>query len=423
MPDPTWPSSPPEANYLRLAGSGAAGTATTMANAAAWQALMGSHEIAFSVSTLNTAVTALNFEGVGGVSSTGAITGLNTALQLLAGWVQAKPPIAAGAVAAYEAAVSAMIPAAVSVANRMEQAADVAMNPLVFGALTPAIVALDAVYFGEHWPHNASTGAVYGAALTALVTALAVPPPLSPPGASPAAPAAASAAVAQATGRVAAGAAMKESSQASKLAGDGFAGPAEAVGQAGQLGSMMAQPMQAAAGALQAAMGMFQAPMQALQGLSGVSRSPAGPSAGMSGGPFAVEARFPAEVLAGAGASGAGGIGGLGNAGAGTGGSGASAGGVGAGGGIPGPGLTSYTRPNSSFEPENAGRPASLKTGLLSATDLRGPTTPPVAGGAVPVSPAHSGMLGHGRDASDKDLGTRARVVLGADPRPETRHS
>ena len=69
MPDPAWPSSPPEANYLRLAGSGVAGTGTTLASAAAWEALMASHEIAASVSTLNTAVTALNFEGLGGAAS------------------------------------------------------------------------------------------------------------------------------------------------------------------------------------------------------------------------------------------------------------------------------------------------------------------------------------------------------------------
>lgn len=196
MPDPAWPSSPPEANYLRLVGTGAAGTATTLASAAAWQALMVGTEMAFSVSTLNTATTALNFEGVGGASSAATAAGLNGALQLLAGWMQEKPPIVASAVSAYQTAVSAMIPAAVSLANRAEQTADVAMNPLVLGALTPAIVALDLEYFGEHWPHNASAGAAYGSALTALLPALAVPPPLAPPGASAAAPAAAASAVA-----------------------------------------------------------------------------------------------------------------------------------------------------------------------------------------------------------------------------------
>ena len=71
-------------DQLPAAGrAGAAGTATTIANGVAWQALMGSHELAFALSTLNTAVTTLNFEGVGGLSSATAVTGLNTALQLL----------------------------------------------------------------------------------------------------------------------------------------------------------------------------------------------------------------------------------------------------------------------------------------------------------------------------------------------------
>lgn len=182
MPDPSWPSSPPEANYLRLVGPGATGTATTLASAAVWQALMAGHEVAFSASSLNSAATAVNFEGLGGLGSATAATGLNTALQMLAGWVQEKPPILASAVAAYETAVSSMIAAEVSLANRTAQAADVAMNPMVLGALTPAIVALDAEYFGEHWPHNAGAGAAYGAALNALVPALTVPPPMAPPG-------------------------------------------------------------------------------------------------------------------------------------------------------------------------------------------------------------------------------------------------
>jgi hypothetical protein len=132
MPDPAWPALPPEANYLRLVGPGAAGVATTVASAAAWQALVVSNELAFSLSMLNAAVTALNFEGVGGASSLAAITELNTSLQLLAVWVQEKPPVAASAVAAYQTAVSAMIPAEISIANRTAQAANVAMNRVLW---------------------------------------------------------------------------------------------------------------------------------------------------------------------------------------------------------------------------------------------------------------------------------------------------
>ena len=371
MPDPSWPCSPPDVNYLRLVGSGAGGTATTIASGVAWQTLMGCNEIAFSLSTLNTSVTALNFEGIGGLSSMTAVTGLNTALQLLAGWVQEKPPIAASAVAAYDTAVSTMIPAAVSVANRVEQAADVQTNPWVWGALTPAIIALDAEYFGEHWPHNASAGAAYGAALTALVSALAVPPPLVPPGAPPAAPEGAAAAVAQAAGQ--------ETSLPMQSA---------------------MQPLQSAMGAIQPVTGMFQAPMQAFQGLSDLPQSMMGPLGAISelGSGEATPVATPFNATA----SEAGGF----------------AGGRGGGttySGYPGAGLTSYTRPTSSFAPENAGRPTSLKGGLLSTADFRGPTNPGTGCGA-PISPAQTGMLGHKKHENDQGGISRARIVLVGDP-------
>ena len=414
MPDPTWPSSPPEVNYLRLVGPGAAGTATTMASAAAWQAVAGSAEVAVSVSALNTASTALSFEGVGGTGSSTAATGLNASLQLLAGWAQTKPPIAASAVGAYETAASSMIPAEVSIANRAEQEAAVALNPLVLGALTPIIVALDAEYFGEHWPHNASAGAVYGSALAALVAALAVPPPVSPPGASPMASATAAAAVARSAGEAAAGEALKGSGQAAQLAGDGVAAPA---GAAGQAGSMVAQPIQAAAGAAQPVLGMFQSPVQAAQSLAGLPQSMFGALGGVAGGALTREPEVPAALLAAAGGTGAVGIGAGGAVGAGS--VGAATVGAGAGGGVggvPGAGLTSFTRPNGSFAAENSGgRPVGLKTGLLGAAELKAAGTAATSGAAMPVSPAHAGMLAQGKDSKDRDGVTHARVVLSGD--------
>jgi hypothetical protein len=421
MPDPSWPSSPPEANYLRLLGPGATGTATTLASAAAWQALLASHEVAVSASTLNTATTALNFEGLGGLGSTTAATELNTSLQLLAGWVQEKPPILASAVSAYEMAVSSMIPAEVSLANRAAQAADVAMNPLVLGALTPVIVALDAEYFGEHWPHNAGAGAAYGAALTALVPALAVPPPLAPPGASPAAPASAAAAVAETAGETAAGQVMKESSQVARLSTDAAA-PAEGIGQAA---STFIQPLQSA---MQPLMGMFQAPMQAMQAMQGLASLPQslmGQLGAVSVAPMAGEAAVPAAMLAAAVGPGVEAVGTGAGVGAGAGLSGVSsvgASGAGGVGGVPGAALTSYTRPTSSFAPENSGRPVGLKTGLLSAAEMRGPTTT-AGGGPVPVSPARSGMLGQSKVGNAKDDAPVARIVIAADPGPEPRYS
>jgi hypothetical protein len=407
MPDPTWPSSPPEANYLRLVGPGAAGTSTTMASGAVWQALTISGELALSASVINTSRTAVDFEGVGGVSSTGAIAGLNSALQLLAGWAQEKPPIAGSAVAAYETAVSTMIPAEVSLANRAEQSANVAINPLVFGALTPAIVALDTEYFGEHWPHNASAGIAYGAALTALTAALAIPPPLSPAGASPAASATAAAAVAQAAGQTAASEAVEQTAQLTKSLGDGAAVPTEVAGQAGQLASLMAQPAQAM---MQPILGMFGVPMQAVGGMAGLPQS----LGGTLGSHVFGDEQIPAPLLTPTGlpAVGAGGAGAVGSF---------AGGGAGSfSGGAPGTGLTSYTRPASTFASENSGRPAALKTGLLSAAEFRGPTTTGL-GGAFPVLPAHAGTPAPGKAADDRGGVPHARVIVGPERRRDNR--
>lgn len=412
MPDPLWPSSPPEANHMRLVGPGAAGVATTTASCAVWQALMASDEVAFSVSTLNTAITAADFEGVGGLSSATTVTGLNASLQMLAGWVQEKPPVAASAVSAYQTAVSSMIPAEVAIANRTEQAANVAINPLVLGALTPAIVALDAAYFGEYWPHNASVGIAYGAALATLSAALAVPPPLSPLGASPAAPAAAAAAVAQTAGQVAAGEALQQSAQAANLTGDGAAMPAAATAQVGQAASMMSQPLQALSAA-QPVTGMFQAPAQALTGLSQLLGGALVPSAIDDS--YAPSALFAAPGMTSLGAGGglAGGVGqtigggGIGGAGL---------------GGIPGAGLTNYHRPANSFAPESSGRPAPLRSGLISATDFHGPTSSGI-GTPLPLSAAQPGTQTSGRSQADRDDVTHARVLLGRGVANENRSS
>jgi hypothetical protein len=122
-----------------------------------------------------------------------------------------------------------------------------------------------------------------------------------------------------------------------------------------------------------------------------------------AGAPNAAAAEAVAEpVLAGGGAAG-----GLGAA---------SAGGAGGIGGFPGAGLTSFTRPTSSFEPETGGRPTGLRAGVLNAAEVRGPTVSTGMGGTpMPMSPA--GMLARGSGGeSNKDAVTRARVVVGGDP-------
>lgn len=415
MPDPAWPSSPPEVNYLRLLGPGAAGTATTLASGAAWQALMAGNEALFAASTVNATATALDFEGLGGASSTAAVAGLNASLQLLSCWVQEKPPIATGAVAAYEMAVSSMIPAEVALANRAEQAADVALNPLVLGALTPAIVALDIAYFGEFWPQNASTGAVYGATLAALVAALAVPPPMSPPGAAAAAPATGAAAVAQAAGQAVAGEALQKSADAATATGGSTTAPAQAVAEGGRMASALGQPLQAAIGSLQPATGMFQTPIQAAQALASLPQSMAGGLAGTFGRDALGSGQLPAALVGGAGGAGVGGAapGAVGAVGGGAGGLSSAA--------VPAAGLTTYTRPPASFPPENSGRPTGLKTGLLSAADVRGAGPTGLGGSAVPMGPASPS--GQAKGAPDKDGVAHARVAFAVASSSKDSHS
>jgi len=199
--------------------------------------------------------------------------------------------------------------------------------------------------------------------------------------------------------------------------GQGAAAPAQAAGQAGQAGQMssMMEPMQAAMGAMQPLMGMFQAPMQALQGLTSLPQSMMSSMGGMFGNsmkPTDAAMEAVSEPLK-AGGGAAGGLGGFGGGG----------GGGGVGGGLPASGLTSYTRPTSSFAPENAGRPTGLKSGLLNAGEVRGPTTSPTGGTAMPMSPAGAGMLGHGKGDGQKDDVTHARIVVDGDPLQDARRS
>lgn len=258
-------------------------------------------------------------------------------------------------------------------------------------------------YFGEHWPHNSSIGWTYSGALAALVAALAVPPPVAPMGASPAAPAAAAATVAQAAAQSGMNGAAQVSGQATQGAGQAAAAPAEG---GGQLSSLLQQPLQMISGVTEPLQQAVKAPMDALQGLGSMPQGLLSSMTGAfssAGGANASAAGAAEPILAGAtgplggGASGAGGVGG---------------------GGFPGAGLTSYTRPTSSFEPETGGRPTSLRAGVLNASELRGPASPTttgMGGSPMPMSPA--GMLGHGKEgqANDKDV-AKARVVVGADP-------
>jgi len=220
---------------------------------------------------------------------------------------------------------------------------------------------------------------------------LAVPPPAAPIGASPAAPTAAGEAVAQAAGQTG----MSDAMQASGPVGHAASSTADA---GGQLGSLVQQPMSMVSGLTEPLQQVVKTPMEAIQGITSLPQSMGSlfQSAGTPN--AAVEAGAVAEpVLAG------GAAGGLGSA---------SAGGAGGLGAFPGAGLTSYTRPTSSFEPETGGRPTSLRAGVLNAAEVRGPTASMGMGG-TPMPMSSAGMLARGNGSeSDKDAVTRARVVV-----------
>ncbi len=402
MLDPSWAIRTPEANDLLFkSGPGIGSMLTALAG---YTAEMASTETAAGVSTANMAALNTQFQGATNVASTTTVTGLNTIAHLLFGWLAEKPPVITAAVNAYTTAYSAMVPAALCQLNRDEWAIFNALNIAFPGMFLAEVVDRDREYFGNFWPNNSSTGTTYAAALTALMPALAIPPPITPPGASPDMPAAAAAAVAQSATTGAAGDAMRASSEAAgqvissgQSGAESFTDIAQKAMQPLQQGlDMVPKAFETVAGMpekmLQPAIGMMQNFNGMMGGaFKGAEAAPASATDALrSGGTGA-----PSSGLGPTAGSGAAGLGGVGGAGA--------------------QGLTSYTRPVSSFAPENGGRPSGLRNaGLLNATELRGPTTGSGMGGAaMPMSQA--GMLARQQGEGGGENVTRARIVVGGD--------
>jgi PPE-repeat protein len=398
MPDPLW-FGPPESVAALLEASD---PSTVIANIAAWLSEAVSHELSMGLSLANIATTIEQWIGLGGAASALKGTQLNFAgLAPMMAHCLKHVTIGQAALEANTIARSAVIPAAVCQANRDETQALYDTN--FCGCNTPGIVALESQYFGHFTPQNTNIGLVYASTLNALMGAISsTPPPMTPLGADPAA----AATPAETIGETAASTAEGLPS-----------GPAEAAGTAGQAASPMesmgqiAQPLQqAVTSAPQFAKSVGQAPTQLFQNASQSFSSPAQSLMGMfpslmsQQGSAAAQAAS-ADTVAGSIGTGGGAAGGLG----------ASAGGGAGGAGYGGAGLTSFTRPASTFEPETGGRPTGLKPGgLLNAAELRGPTTTgPMGGAAVPMAPAAAGMLGRAGGDGERDKVTHARIVVG----------
>ncbi|CDO86108.1 hypothetical protein AWC29_29135 [Mycobacterium triplex] len=401
MADPRWTGPPEIVAQIFEAGN----PASVLANNAVWVAETTNHEVAAGLSSVNALATAAHWQGVGAIASMITSTGLNAGLQTLVGWTAEKIGVTTAAVEAFTIARSSVVPSLMSLTNRLEW--DVLFHTNFFGQNTMAMGERDGEYYGHHWPTNSTIGWAYATTLATLTAALAVPPPVAPMGASPAGPAAAASAVGQAAAQAGMNGATQVGSQATQGAGQAAAAPAEG---GSQLSSLMQQPLEMISGLTEPLQQAVKAPMDAFQGMASMpqgllqSMTGAFSSAGAGNAGAAGAAAEPA-MLAGA-------TGPLG---------GAAGGGVGGAGGFPGAGLTSYTRPTSSFEPETGGRPTSLRAGVLNASELRGPaspTTTAMGGSPMPMSPA--GMLAQGKEGqADKDV-TRARVVVGGRPDDET---
>ena len=390
MPDPLW-FGPPESVAALLETSD---PAAVVANIAAWLAEAIQHELSMGVSVANIGATLEQWMGLGGTAYGMKGSELNfLGLEPLAAHCLKHMAIGQAAVEANTVARSAVIPALVCQTNRDETAALYASN--ICGCNTPAIAANEEMYFGQFTPQNMNAGLAYASVLNTLMGSIAsTPPPITPAGFSPAAPVETVAQTAADTGAQASSGLGDAAGQAASPAAGMGDGLQTFMGSAQGLLQGATQPLQ------ELASGPTQAVSSGTQSFTGLLQNFMGGFSGM-GSPNAAAAESAAAGLAGP----------LGGAGGGAAGSlGGGAGAVGA--GYPGAGLTSFTRPASTFEPDG-GRPTGLRpSGVLNAADLRGPTTTGTGGGAMPMSPASAGMLGRENGGTDKDKVTHARIVV-----------
>jgi len=390
MPDPLW-FGPPESVAALLETSN---PAAVVANIAAWLAEAIQHELSMGVSVANIGATLEQWMGLGGTAYGMKGSELNfLGLEPLAAHCLKHMAIGQAAVEANTVARSAVIPAIVCQTNRDETAALYASN--ICGCNTPAIAANEEMYFGQFTPQNMNAGLAYAGVLNTLMGSIAsTPPPITPAGFSPAAPVETVAQTAADTGAQASSGLGDAAGQAASPAAGMGDGLQTFMGSAQGLLQGATQPLQ------ELASGPTQAVSSGTQSFTGLLQNFMGGFSGM-GSPNAAAAESAATGLAGP----------LGGAGGGAAGSlGGGAGAVGA--GYPGAGLTSFTRPASTFEPDG-GRPTGLRpSGVLNAADLRGPTTTGTGGGAMPMSPASAGMLGRENGGTDKDKVTHARIVV-----------
>ena len=402
-----WAGTPPEAHYYALVAGDHAASATLAATA--HQVLADAMTTEGAVMAANTSSTAAEgFIGVGGTAMMLSAAQLHAAMELVSAWMQAASVAAGTIVEAYHTAEVTMVPGLVCDTNRTTQAGLVASN--VIGQHTPAIIALDTEYFGEHWPHNAAVMAAYQTAVVGVLETLAVPPPLAPLTGNPAGPLAG---VAQAAAQGGTNAAMHaglqsmnetagavqptEQAAAAPTAGasQAMSSMAPMLGQFGQIASMAGQLPQMA-GQLPQMLGQLPQMATGLLGplTSGMSSMGGAGAAGTE--PVTSAALSQASLTPG---------GGLGAAGGGGGGGGFGAGGPGV--------VSSFTRPTSSFNAPNQPKLPAGWTAVNEPPAAMAAAAQPAAGGTGGLYGAPAAMAGRDGGAAEDKAPARTMQLTG----------
>ena len=367
-----WPGFDPATAYVLMTGG--AGAAPMHAASAALSTLGGSVDTTVATSGVNTAATAANWSGVGGSASVASVSTLNTDQTTYGQLSLLKAQLLAAAGELHTMTPPRMVTHVQANANRGEYLVDNAINPLVWGALTPRLIELDTEYFGFMWPNNASAGLSYGAGLDALgaaLSALSALPSLA--GGSVAAPAMAAADVAANAGITMASAVMSGTEQAataasapatttaSQSAGSGLLGQAPLSAPATTSSTPTVSPMANVQphAPVSPSMGQAQAPA--------MSMFLPPPTAAVTA-PPTTTATPPVQTLSPA---------------------------AGVQGAAP-PGVTSFVKPAEPFKVPPApsgGQAAGLSPGMLNAAALRGPVTTAPASTAVLTQPLTTSSL------------------------------
>jgi hypothetical protein len=362
-----WPGIDPATAYLTMTGG--AGAAPMHAASAALSTLGGSTDSVVASSGVNTTATAGVWTGQGQMAAAASVTTLNTDDSLYAQTSVLKAQLLAAAGELHTMTVPQMVTHVQANANRFEYVVDNGINPSVFGALTPRLIALDAEYFGFMWPNNARSGVTFGVGLDSIGVALAGLSALpSLAGGSVAAPAMAAADVSANAGITMASAAMSTTEQAATTlispatsalqSGSGLLGQEPLSAPATSPGTPTVSPMAnvsthgpAAPSTAQAqtpAMGMFLPPSSAAVNAP-VPAPPAQTLSPVTGSPGAVS-----------------------------------------------PGVTSFVKPAEPFKAPpmpSGGQATGLSPGMLNAAALRGPVSTAPASTAVLTQPMTTSSL------------------------------